>query len=111
MKEIKRLISGKVRLLCSLKESTAMRNEWDLAPRNAMGEPVSILPGVPDSGPNGYDAAVEKEEREDLRKGIEDVLEGDAEVQGVFSCVWEGVTRPADIARRLEMGEKEVIRA
>ena len=59
-----------------------MRNEWDISPRKANGEPVSILSNVAGEGQTGYDALVEGEEgRESLRRRIEAELEGEPELK------------------------------
>ena len=109
LKEIERLISGKVRLLCSLKETRAVRYEWDILPRKANGEAVSILPGVAGDGRNGYEAALEAEEgRGAFRKRITAELEDETELQVIFGCLWEGERRTREIARRLGMDEQAV---
>lgn len=112
LSEVGRLISRKVRLLNSLKETKAVRNEWDIAPRGEDGEPVSILPEVPGDEPNGYDAAVEAEEgREFWRKKVERELEGEPELKGVFECLCQGETKTREIACRLGVAEKAVLLA
>src|SRR5205085_3128474 len=90
VKELARLISSKVRLLNSLKETKAVRNEWDISPRKPNGEPVSILRNILGDELNGYEAAVAAEEgRENIRKKIEARLEGEPELKAVFGCLWE----------------------
>ncbi len=110
LKELERLISGKVRLLHSLKETRAMRSEWVVSPDAADGEPpVSLLRAVPGDGPNGYEAAVQAEEGpESLRVWVESHLEGGPELKAVFGCLWEGERRTREIAERLGKSEREV---
>ena len=110
VKELERRISGKVRLLCSLKETRAVRSEWDIRPRKENGEAVSVLHKIPGEGQTGYDAAVEAEEgQEGLRRKIEAQLP--AELKAVFGCLWEGERRTREIARRLGMTENAVVQA
>ena len=109
MKELERLISGKVRLLHSLKETHAMRNEWRMAGQDGDGKLVSILRAVPGDDPGGYEAAVEAEEgRESLRSWVESHLEGEPELRAVFGCLWEGERRTREIAKKLGKTEREV---
>jgi hypothetical protein len=112
LKELERLISGKVRLLNSLKETRAVRNEWDISPPKENGERVSILSGVPGEEKTAYDVAVEAEEGpESVRKSIEAQLESEPELKAVFGCVWEGERVSGKIAQRLGMEEKAVVLA
>ena len=110
MKELERMISGKVRLLHSLKETRAMRNEWVVPAHAAQGAPaVSILRWVPGDGPNGYDAAVEGEEgQESLRAWVESHLEDEPDLKAVFGCLCEGVRGTREIAARLGKTEREI---
>jgi hypothetical protein len=77
--------------LNSLKETKAMRNEWDISPSKANAAPVGILPEVPGEGQTGYEAPVEAEEgRESLRRKIEAQLRAEPELKrcsGVFGKV------------------------
>ena len=110
VKEIARLISGRVRLLCSLKETSLMRNEWDIKPRNKNGEPVSVLTTVPGESKNGYETIVESEVGlETLRRRIETRFDVEPELLAVFGCLWDGVTLSKEIAKRLGMTEAEVV--
>jgi len=112
VKELERMISGKVRALNSLTETKAMRNEWDISPRKANGEPASILPEVLGEEQSGYEALVEAEEgRESLRRRIEAELAAEPELKAVFGRLWEGDQQSAEIAQRLGMGEKAVVLA
>jgi hypothetical protein len=43
VKELKRLVSQRVRVLHGLKEAAAVRSEWDVVAPNALGEPMSVL--------------------------------------------------------------------
>jgi hypothetical protein len=95
-----------------LKETRAMRNEWDISPSKANAAPVGILPEVPGEGQTGYEALVEAEEgRESLRRKIETQLRAEPELKAVFGCLWEGETGTAEIAQRLGMEEKAVVLA
>jgi hypothetical protein len=112
LKELERLISGKVRLLNSLKETKAVRNEWDISPPNKNGERVSILADVLGEEKTGYDVAVAAEEGpESVRKRIEAQLEAEPELRSVFGCLWEGERETLKIAQRLGMEEKAVVLA
>ncbi len=112
VKELERMISGKVRALNSLKETKAMRNECDISPRKASGEPVSVLPQVLGEEQSGYEALVEAEEgRESLRRRIEAQLEAEPELKAVFGRLWEGDEQSAEIAQRLGMEAKAVVLA
>ena len=112
VKELERMISGKVRALNSLKETKAMRNEWDISPPKADGELVSIWPKVLGEEQSGYEALVEAEEgRASLRRRIEAHLEAEPELKAVFGRLWEGDEESAEIAQRLGMEEKAVVLA
>jgi len=112
LKELERLISGKVRLLNSLKETKAVRNEWDVSPPKGNGEGASILAEIPGDEKTGYEVAVEADEgAESVRKRIEAQLGAEPELRAVFGCVWEGERGTHEIARRLGMEEKAVVLA
>ncbi len=112
MKELERMITRKVNLLWSLKEAQAIRSEWEIAPPNVNGEPVSALSDVAGDGQNGYEAAVEAEEGEEgLRRRVAAELGSDRELKEVLGCLWEGETRTREIARRLGMTERSVVLA
>jgi hypothetical protein len=62
----------------------------------------------PDAG--AAEEPLEREdEKEELRKEIESFLE--AELKELFGCLWAGVKKPAEIARRLGVDPREVIKA
>jgi hypothetical protein len=101
-----------VRLLNSLKETKAVRNEWDISPPKANGDRVSILADIPGEERTGYDVAVDAEEGpESVRRRIEAQLEAEPELRAVFGCLWEGERVTRKIAQRLGIEEKTVVLA
>jgi hypothetical protein len=109
--ELGRLVRQKIRLLHRLKEAPRVRSEWEVAPTAERGERASVFSAMHGGAGTGYEAAVEREEeerREGLRAEFEDFLKGEPELVEVFRCLWAGVMKPAEIARRLGMEEKGV---
>jgi hypothetical protein len=111
-RELERLISQRVRSLHRLKEAPAMRSEWELGETLADGERVGVLEGMRSESKDGYETALAREEeerRERLKAEIMEALE--PELRRLFECLWSGITKPAEIGRRLRMEEKAVVRA
>jgi len=109
VKELKRLVSQRVRVLHGLREAAAMRGEWDAAPSEEGAEPVSVFDGILDQGADGYEAAAERGEALERRKReFEKYLDGEQNLRPVFGCLCAGVTKPGEIARRLGMEERAV---
>ncbi len=106
--ELKRMISGKVRLLHSLKETRLLRNEWDVVPGEKNGELVSVLSLAAGDGRSES----ESEERgTEVRKTVEAELGSEPELQAVFGCLCRGERKTGEIARALGMTEKTVVLA
>ena len=111
VKRLEWLVRAKVRSLARQKEALVTGSEWV---KGGDGQELSLLQREPDPGANAYEAvaAREKEEqREELRGKLEAMLAEDPEARAVFDCRWEGLTNPAEIAKRLGMDEKAVVRA
>jgi hypothetical protein len=95
VKELKRLVSGKVRVLHGLREARATRSEWDVLPVKEGDGPVSFFAGLLDGGAIADETAAEREERrERLRAEFARCLDG-----GTESSIWVPVRR-GDEARR-----------
>ena len=103
--ELKRLVKRRVRVLHGLRETGAMRNEWDVVPVKEEKEPVSVFQGMADE--RGEAAKV----WEEYKREFEDFLGQETELLGVFGCLWTGVTRPVEVAQRLGITEEAVGRA
>ena len=111
MKELERLVLGKIRLLQMLKETSVTGTEWR---RNANGQEVSVLANVRDESANGHERLVGQEEeqrREQLVGKVKEFLAAEPELAGLFECRCQGMTNPAKIAERLGMDEAALIRA
>jgi hypothetical protein len=105
VRELRRLVGRRVRVLHGLREASAMRSEWEaVAPQNG-AEPVSVFEGMAD----GSEAAAERQEMlVELRRVLEKHLEREPELRGLFGCLCAGITKPEEIARRLGMEQREV---
>jgi hypothetical protein len=113
-KELERLVSRKIRLLTSLKEARTTRSEWDGVRPEAGMVPVSNLVRVPAACADGRETVLEREDterRERLGKDFERYLDGEPELVELFRCLLAGETRPAVIAVKLGINEKEVAAA
>ncbi|MGH7971004.1 MAG: hypothetical protein ACREIC_19965, partial [Limisphaerales bacterium] len=111
VKRVEWLVRAKIRSLERLKETSVTGSEWV---RSCNGQELSLLEREADPGANAYEAvaAREKEEqREDLKGRLEAMLGADPVAKAVFDGRWEGLTNPAEIAKRLGMDEKAVVRA
>jgi hypothetical protein len=112
VRELKRLVSGKIRVLHGLREARATRSEWDVLPVKEGDGPVSFFAGLLDGGASTDETADERAERRDhLKAEFARCLDGEPELKAVFGCLCAGVTKPGEIARRLGMGENAVTNA
>jgi hypothetical protein len=106
-RELERLVSQEVRRLHGLTEAAWMRSEWELLPPDDHGEARSIFEEMPGAIPDGAAEAMRHEDEAEtarIRKEIESGLEGDEAGKGVFQCLWDGVVKREEIARRLGIG-------
>lgn len=104
VKELERLIRRKIRRLASLKETRVTEGGLGVEESDTENELAKRAREVPDGSRSGYDAVVarEREERrEGLRRELERYLESEPELVEVFRCLWSGITKPGEIARRV----------
>jgi hypothetical protein len=109
VKEIERLIRRRVRLLASLKEGRVTQGGLGFDLTGQESELTNAAEQVPDGGADGYEAAVAREEmeaRERLKWELERSLESEPELVEVFRCLWAGMTKPAEVARRIGIDER-----
>lgn len=107
VKELERMVRQKVRELHRRKERPLVRSEWEVLSPNALGEPVSVLGRMAD----GAEGAESQGQRNEVKGAIEQFLKGEPELCGIFECLWLGITRPSEIARRLGIDQREAVRA
>jgi hypothetical protein len=103
VKELLRLMAQKVRQLHRLTEAQALRSEWEVVSPNEAGELLSILDPMPDT------RVERRHERAELKQEIVEYLRGEPELAAVFECLWLGITRPSDIARRVGIDERAAV--
>lgn len=116
VKELKRLVSQRVRSLHKLKEASAMCSEWEAegSGNGAEGsengtEAASVFEDMVDLRGEESESEAEEEERKGrMREAIEGSLSEEAELKGLFECLWTGVTKASQIAQRLGVQEGEV---
>jgi hypothetical protein len=113
--ELQRLVRDKIRSLHRLKEAAGTRSEWEVVPLDEAAEPASVFDlasgGLCSSGFQAVSGREEEERRERLRTAFQEFLKGEPYLLEVFGCWCSGVTRPAEIARRLGMTERAVAAA
>ena len=107
VKELQRMVRQKVRELHRLKETPVVRSEWEVLAPNELGEPVSVLERIAE----GTEAAESQGQRNEVKRAIEEFLRGEPELCGIFECLWLGITKPSEIARRLGIDQREAVRA
>jgi hypothetical protein len=111
MRQLGRVIRGKIRALELRKETAVTRGEWEM---NGEGEQVSVLAGVRDHGKDASELAMAREEearRQRLKGEVREGLSGEPELAAIFECWSEGIRNPAAIAQRLGMKERAVVAA
>ena len=106
-KELRRLVKQRVRVLRGLRETEAVRSEWEIRPPNRDGEAVSALEGMAVESESESERAEVTERRKEMFRLF---LEKEPELAGIFGCLCDGVVRPAEIARRLGIEEAAVAR-
>ncbi|HEV2208124.1 MAG TPA: hypothetical protein VG167_05075 [Verrucomicrobiae bacterium] len=109
VRELKRLVSRRVRVLHRLKEAWSVRSEWE----GVEAEGESMLDKVGGDGV-GVDEEVMQSEEELWREGVvrrfEELLGPEPELRAIFGCLCAGATESKEIARRLGMDEASVVR-
>jgi len=86
-----------------------IRRESTLSRRNGNGDERStaFLDEVPAEGPNPEEAIREKEAEEFFWRLHDDVA-GDPLLQGILECVFEGISKPKEMAEILGVKTKEI---
>ena len=108
-KELRRMVSNEVRRLHKLKETGAMRSEWEVVKPGVNGEARSVLAWIP-GGAGGTDLAelqAEDKARQMADSRIAERLEGE-DVRRLFLCLRTRTVKRRDIASKLGMSATEV---
>lgn len=112
MKELQRLISQKIRQLHARKETRATRSEWEMSVPDESGKVVSILELLPDEvAEENESRSATRELCQRLKKELEQFFCEEPELAAVLGCLWAGVTKPREIARRTGIEERLVAQA
>ncbi len=107
VRELRRLILGKIRLLGMLKDASSVY-------RGVNGN-CGIVPGER-CGPaeTGFEALARREEErrlEQVREWADGLLASEPVLADIFGCWWEGIEKPAEVGRRLGLEPAAVVKA
>jgi hypothetical protein len=110
MDELKRKVSNEVRRLHKLKETRAVRSEWEVLSPGAGGELRSVFARMKGQAIGGWDdGQVRDKVRKETELRIAEALRGgDEAVERLFGCLRAGVVKRREIAARLGMSVTEV---
>ena len=111
--ELKRLISGRVRVLHGRKETSLVRSEWEVSPVKDGEEPISVFEGVRGTELDACEAVTQRERsmaNQHAALAIEMKLGSDDALRRIFQCLRAGILRSEEIAERLGMDKASVAR-
>jgi DNA-binding CsgD family transcriptional regulator len=111
--ELKRLISGRVRVLHGRKETSLVRSEWEVSPVKDGEEPISVFEGVCGTELDAGEAVTQRERsmaNQHAARAMEMKLGSDDALRRIFQCLRAGILTSEEIAERLGMDKASVAR-